>query len=66
MSTVLKIQSSYYPDREPTTFNEWSREIVRSFEETMRVRYSEHHALQARADELARSMGVVKVKNSQN
>ena len=55
-SVTMNIKSSYYPDREPTTFNEWSKDIVKQVEQSMRVRYSERNALDARAEVLARSM----------
>ena len=53
----ISIQSTYYPAQPPKDFNEWIRHICGMREQMRSVRYNEH-ALEARADALARSLGV--------
>jgi hypothetical protein len=53
----ISIQSTYYPENPPKDFNEWIGGIVRLAEQTRRVRYNEQ-ALEARANELARGLGI--------
>ena len=64
MSSNIKIQSTYYPEHKPS-FNEWIREIVKLGEQYRRVRYNEH-ALQARANALAKSFNRAGINGLEN